>query len=115
MSQFLLFLQSSVQTAVMIGKILKKIILWLWILFGAGITALFLIFISLSKGWIGDVPSVDDLEDPIDKFATQIISADGVVLGAFARSEDNRVWMGFDELSPYLVQSLVATEDEDKC
>ncbi len=102
----------------MIGKILKKIILWLWILFGAGITALFLIFISLSKGWIGDVPSVDDLEDPIDKFATQIISADGVVLGAFARSEDNRVWMGFDELSPYLVQSLVATEDvrfQDHC
>lgn len=90
---------------------LKKIILWLWILFGVGVTALFFIFISLSKGWMGDVPSVDDLEDPIDKFATQVISADGIVLGTFARSEDNRVWMGFDELSPYIVQALVATED----
>ena len=95
----------------MTGKIFKKIILWLWILFGAGVAALFIIFISLSRGWMGDVPSVDDLEDPIDKFATQVISADGVVLGTFARSEDNRVWMGFDELSPNLVQALVATED----
>jgi penicillin-binding protein 1A len=70
-----------------------------------------LIFVGISKGWIGNTPSVDDLENPIDKFATQIISADGVVLGTFARSEDNRVWVDFDDLSPYLVKALVATED----
>ena len=57
------------------------------------------------------MPSLEDIENPIDKFATQIISADGVVLGTFARSEDNRVWVDFDELSPYLVKALVATED----
>jgi len=83
----------------------------LWILFVVGILTVCLIFVGISKGWIGNTPSVDDLENPIDKFATQIISADGVVLGTFARSEDNRVWVDFDDLSPYLVKALVATED----
>ncbi len=76
-----------------------------------GVIAIYVFFNGISKGWIGNTPSVEDLENPIDKFATQIISADGVVLGNFARSEDNRIWVDFDELSPYLVQALVATED----
>ena len=92
-------------------KTVKRILLGLWILFFIGILSVFIIFRGISKGWIGNTPSVEDLENPIDKFATQIISADGVVLGTFARSEDNRVWVDFDELSPYLVKALIATED----
>jgi len=90
---------------------LKKLVIWLWSLFLAGVLFVFLFFLSLSKGWIGNMPSVRDLENPIDKFATQVISADGEVLGTYARTQDNRIWVGFDELSPYLVQALVATED----
>ena len=110
---FVLFLYS-IQKNSMKGlsrKTALKIVIWLWALFVAGILAVFLFFTGISKGWIGNMPSLEDIENPIDKFATQIISADGVVLGTFARSEDNRVWVGFDELSPYLVQALVATED----
>ena len=93
------------------SKTVKRILLGLWLLFVAGILIVYLIFNGLSKGWIGNTPSVEDLENPIDKFATQIISSDGVVLGTFARSEDNRVWVDFEELSPYIVKALVATED----
>jgi len=88
-----------------------KIVIWLWGLFALGAVAVYFFFSGISKGWIGNMPSLEDIENPIDKFATQIISADGVVLGNFARSEDNRVWVDFDELSPYLVKALVATED----
>ncbi|MBR5935489.1 MAG: transglycosylase domain-containing protein [Bacteroidaceae bacterium] len=88
-----------------------RIVIWLWGLFAFGAVAVYLFFSGISKGWIGNMPSLEDIENPIDKFATQIISADGVVLGTFARSEDNRVWVDFDELSPYLVKALVATED----
>lgn len=97
----------------MIGmsKTFKRILLGLWLLFAIGVIAIYLIFNGISKGWIGNTPSVEDLENPIDKFATQIISSDGVVLGTFARSEDNRIWVDFEELSPYLVKALVATED----
>ena len=93
------------------SRTLKKVILWLWGLFLSGILLVYLLFLSLSKGWIGNVPPVEDLENPIDKFATQVISADGVVLGTYAFTRDNRIWVDFDELSPYVVQALVATED----
>ena len=93
------------------SKTVKRIIVGLWILFVLGIISVYLFFTGISKGWIGNAPAIDDLENPIDKFATQIISSDGVVLGSFARSEDNRIWVDFEDLSPYLVQALVATED----
>lgn len=92
-------------------KTFKRIILGLWLLFVVGILFIYLFFTGISKGWIGNTPSVEDLENPIDKFATQIISSDGVVLGTFAYTSDNRVWVNYDELSPYLVKALLATED----
>lgn len=92
-------------------SLLWRVICWLWILFGAGLLAIWLIFFAISKGWIGDVPSVEDLENPIDKFASQVISADGELLGTYSYSHDNRVWVDYDDLSPYLVQALVSTED----
>ncbi len=91
--------------------VLKKILLWLWGVFLLGVILVVMLFVALAKGWIGNMPSVQDLENPIDKFASQIISADGQVLGTYAFTEDNRIWVGFDELSPYLVQALISTED----
>ena len=93
------------------SKTFKRIILGLWILFLAGILSVFLFFKGISDGWIGHSPSVEDLENPIDKFASQIISSDGVVLGTIHRSQENRVWVDFEDLSPYLVKALIATED----
>lgn len=88
-----------------------RIICWLWIAFGVVVLACGAVLFSISRGWMGNMPSVEELENPIDKFATQIISADGVLLGTFSYSRDNRVWVGYDELSPELVKALVATED----
>ena len=93
------------------SKTAKRIILGLWVAFVAGILTVYFIFRGISNGSIGNAPSVEDLESPIDKFATQVISADGVTLGTFSYASDNRVWVDFDELSPYLVQALIATED----
>ena len=93
------------------SKTVKRVILGLWLAFIAGILSVYFIFRGISNGSIGNAPSVEDLESPIDKFATQVISADGVTLGTFSYASDNRVWVDFDELSPYLVQALVATED----
>lgn len=92
-------------------RIALKIVIGLWALFLIGLLSVFLFFRGLSKGWIGNSPSVEDLENPIDKFASQIISSDGVVLGTIHRSQENRVWVNFEDLSPYLVKALVATED----
>ena len=68
-------------------------------------------FVAITNGSIGYMPPVEQLENPIDKYASQIISADGRTLGSYAHSQDNRIYVTYDELSPDLVKALIATED----
>ena len=69
----------------------KKLIYVLWGLFAVGLVTLFLLFYSITKGWIGFVPPVEELENPDYKFATQIISSDGKLLSTYSYSRENRV------------------------
>ena len=89
----------------------RTIVRILWILLACGLLAAACIFFAINKGWIGFVPPVEDLENPEYKFASQIISADGVQLGTFSYSGENRVWVDYEELAPCLVNALIATED----
>ena len=57
------------------------------------------------------MPPVEDLQNPINRFATQIYSADGKVIGTWNFNRENRVCVSYNDISPYLVQALVATED----
>ena len=70
------------------------------------------IFTAIAKGWIGYVPPIEELENPNLKFATEIISDDGKMLGTWSISKENRVFVGYDQLSPNLIHALIATEDE---
>ena len=56
------------------------------------------------------MPPLDELQSPISKYASQIISADGKVLGTWSRNE-NRVFVPYDSISPHVFEALVATED----
>lgn len=67
-------------------------------------------FLLDSKGWIGYMPPVEDLENPNYKFATEIFSEDGKVLGTYSYSKENRVFVGYNDLSP-ISSMLIATED----
>ena len=90
---------------------LKKLIYALWGMLAVGIIAVFLVFYSINKGWIGFVPPVEELENPNYKFATQIISSDGKLLSTYSYSRENRVWTDYKDLSPALVNALISTED----
>ena len=90
---------------------LKKIIIALWVLLVVGLASLVLVFTGIAKGWIGYMPPVEDLENPNYKFATEVISEDGEVLGTYSYSKENRVYVGYNELSKNLVNALIATED----
>ena len=89
----------------------KKFIYLLWALVILGILAVATVFTAIAKGWIGYVPPVEELENPNLKFATQIISDDGELLGTWSYSKENRVYVGYNDLSPNLVNALIATED----
>ena len=82
-----------------------------WSLFVAGILLVACIFGSAALGFFGPMPPLEQLENPKTNLATQIISADGEILGKFFYN-DNRTPISFDELPPHLVEALVATEDE---
>jgi penicillin-binding protein 1A len=89
----------------------KRIIFGIWASLGACIVVSFLLFLAISKGFIGYMPPVEQLENPIDKYASQIISSDGQWLGSFSYGKDNRINVTYNELSPDLVKALIATED----
>ena len=77
----------------------------------AVIALVVIVFVFIWNGWIGYMPDMEDLQNPIDKYATQIYSADGKVIGTWNQDRANRVLVSFDKVSPYVVQALVATED----
>ena len=89
----------------------KKFIFVLWALIIAAVLAVALVFSAIANGKIGYVPPVEELENPNLKFATQVISDDGKLLGTWSLSKENRVYVGYEDLSPYLIKALVATED----
>lgn len=89
----------------------KKLIYALWGLLALAMLTIVLVFTAIAKGWVGYVPPVEELENPNLKFATQVISDDGKTLGTFSLSKENRIFVGYDQLSPNLINALIATED----
>ena len=89
----------------------KYIIRALWVLFIGAIVSIASVFILITKGVIGYMPPIEDLENPIDKYASQVYSADNELLGTYSLSKENRIYSSYDQLSPYLVEALIATED----
>lgn len=69
-------------------------------------------FTSIWFGWIGYMPDLEDLQNPISRYASQVYSVDGKILGTYNMNRENRVHVDYNGMSPYLVQALVATEDE---
>lgn len=87
-----------------LNRIVKACI-WLFSIGAILGVALILLIISFT-----DLPSLEELENPQSNLATEVITSDGVVLGQYFKQ--NRTNAEYYELSPYLVEALVATEDE---
>ena len=83
----------------------------MWTLIILGVLAAAGAFYAIYEGWIGYMPPIEDLQNPINRFATQVYSADGKVLGTWNYNRENRVVVDYTQLSPSLIKALVATED----
>jgi penicillin-binding protein 1A len=91
----------------------SKTINYLWMAFLGGLVffVLFVWMVSINfLGLFGSLPDFKALENPDSELASEMLSADGVLLGTFAR--ENRSPVTYEELAPNLVQALIATEDE---
>jgi len=89
----------------------KFIVRLLWSLLVLSVLTVSFAFYAINEGWIGYMPPIEDLQNPINRFATQIISADGKVMGTWNYNRENRILVDYTQLAPSLVQALVATED----
>ena len=82
----------------------------LWIVFGSFLLLIILFFFCVAKGVFGTMPTFDELENPRTNLATEIISADGKVLGTYYI--ENRSNVRYSELSHYMPEALISIEDE---
>ncbi len=89
----------------------KKVFILVWTLFFSAILVVCLAFVGVVKGWIGYMPNIEELQNPINRYASQIFTDDGKLIGTWSRNE-NRVFADYDQIAPHMFNALVATEDE---
>ena len=89
---------------------MKKSVKILWRLFLVG-TACFLLLIVLANfGVFGEMPSIDDLQNPTASLASQVYAEDGTLMGKYYL--EDRVNVNYKDISKYIISALVSTEDK---
>lgn len=88
----------------------KPFLLWFWGLFFGGILIVFLVMWLITRGALGYLPPLEELQNPKNSFASEIISSDMQSLGRYYRYE-NRIGVQYTDLSQDLIDALIATED----
>jgi penicillin-binding protein 1A len=89
----------------------KKFIKAFWITFASFILLIIMTFVAIANGWIGYLPPISELQNPNNRFASEIYSSDMKLLGSFSLSQGNRLAESYQHLSPNIINALVATED----
>lgn len=84
--------------------------IWKTAIIGFAGFILYLLAVSFNFFWLfGQMPDIEDLDNPKSEIASEIISSDGKVIGKFFFQ--NRSPVDFDDLPPNLIDALIATED----
>lgn len=87
----------------------RKYLIWFWSIFAVPFIIVIILFVLISRGKLGPMPSFTELENPEYNLAAEVYAEDGVLLGKI--SIENRTWTDYKDLSPYVVNALIATED----
>jgi penicillin-binding protein 1A len=90
---------------------MKRSVKIFWRLFFGGFLFVILLFVSANFGLFGKMPSVSELENPEADLASEIYSSDGMLMGKYY--SENRSEVKYNEISPNVIQALVATEDQN--
>ncbi len=88
----------------------KKYIIWFWGIVLTTLLLTFLFFILLSKGMLGFMPSFEELENPKNILASEMISSDDKILDMYFIRE-NRSYVDYKNLPPQLIDALISAED----
>ncbi|MBY0536269.1 MAG: transglycosylase domain-containing protein [Chitinophagaceae bacterium] len=91
---------------------MSKAVKIFWKIFFYGLGAFILLLILINFGLFGKMPSLAELENPSIVLASEVLGDDGTPLGKYYRERGNRSNVGYRDISKYVVDALVATEDE---
>jgi penicillin-binding protein 1A len=91
---------------------MKKSIRIFWMIFFSGIGAFLLLIILIMFGVFGRLPKLKELENPSILQASEVIASDGTLMGRFYSEKGNRSIVNYKDISPNIINALVATEDE---
>ncbi len=91
------------------NKGIKRLLRWFWGIISCALLLIILLFFLIAQGFLGVMPSFEQLENPKNSLATEVISEDHKILGNFAI--ENRTFVDFEDLSPFIVNALTSTED----
>ncbi|MBX2933634.1 MAG: transglycosylase domain-containing protein [Ferruginibacter sp.] len=89
---------------------MKRSVKILWRVFFGGFLLVLLLFVGANYGMLGKMPSLKQLQNPEADLASEIYSADGVLMGKYYA--ENRSEVKYNEISPNVINALLATEDE---
>lgn len=81
----------------------------IWKLLIGGMVLFALFIIAIGFGLFGELPSFRDIEHPKSNQASEILADDDRVLGTYF--VQNRSSVGYQEISPNVINALIATED----
>ncbi len=82
---------------------------WFWLGFLISLLLISLLILFVAMGWAGNLPKVEELENPKTNLATEVISEDGVVIGKYYI--ENRSNETYKTIGPNLINALISTED----
>jgi penicillin-binding protein 1A len=94
------------------NKIIRFIIALIWIVSISGAMIIWLWFFMVSSNtgnWFGPMPNLETLENPKTNLSSELYTADGLIIGKYYR--ENRTNIAYENISPNLINALVATED----
>lgn len=84
----------------------------MWVVLLSVIGGVVGLLFMVNEGMIGYMPDMQALSNPVDKFASQIVTSDGKLMGTYSYGATNRLFTEYDSIAPAMVEALVATEDE---
>jgi len=91
----------------------RSLIKWVFRFFMLGMFGVFLIavlFLAVLLGAFGELPTANDLSKKKIPLASEVYANDGSLLGKYYI--ENRSFVSYDDISPYVIQALVSTEDK---
>ncbi|HTD93425.1 MAG TPA: transglycosylase domain-containing protein [Chitinophagaceae bacterium] len=91
---------------------MKKAVRIFWRIFIFGFLALILFIALANFGVFGNMPSLKELENPSIQQASEVIANDGTLMGKYYTERGNRSNVKYRDISPNVINALIATEDE---